>query len=336
MRTNQRKDSILPDRIEVVEDKKVNEEILMNELHVVIPVFARDDVFETVAFLRAQDYASGLYFIVIDNGNDAELSSRLKMLAGEDCEVISFPENRGGSAAYIAGVETAMKRTPQSPYIWLLDDDAKPNGRTLPALLDTMERLVAENPRIGSVGSTVVGAGDNDRIVECGAMFSLLLSRAFPRLAGCRLSVLGNKVVPVDYAAACSLLVNTAAVEACGFWEDVFIHFDDIEWGLRVTKKGWRNYATTASTVEHPEFKPEKAGPWVCYFDSRNMLWLASKSNRFYVAVARFKDWVKNLRSLLTGHHVERIAYRKLAHADFKAGIRRNRNEVIAAVTGGR
>ena len=297
---------------------------------IVIPVFAREDVFKTVRFLRSQDYASKLHFVIIDNGNAAELSRRLAALAGDDCRVIRFEENRGGSAAYIAGMDFARRNYPESPYVWLLDDDAKPNVRTLPALLETMEKLVAENPQTASVGSAVVGTGDNDRIVECGAMFSLLLSRAFPQLAGCRLSDRGSVVVPVDYAAACSLLVNTAAVEACGFWED------DIEWGLRVTKKGWRNYATTISTVEHPEFKPEKAGPWVCYFDSRNMLWLASKSNRFYVAVARFKDWVKNLKSLLCGRHIERIAYRKLAHADFKAGIRRTRNEVIAAVTGWR
>lgn len=303
---------------------------------VIIPVFGREDVFETVARLRLQEYAAQLRFVVIDNGNEPGLSMRLAALAGEDCHVVRFEENHGGSAAYIAGMDFARRNCPESPYVWLLDDDAKPDGRTLPALVETMDRLVAENPRTASVGSAVVSVNDDDRIIECGAMFSLLLSRAFPKFAGRRLSECRGRTVCVDYAAACSLLVNVAAVTECGFWEDVFIHFDDIEWGLRVQKAGWRNYATTISTVAHPKFNPEKAGPWVCYFDSRNMLWLASKSNWFYVAVARFKDWVKNLRSLLTGHHIERIAYRKLAHADFKAGIRRNRNEVIAAVTGGR
>ena len=148
------------------------------------------------------------------------------------------------------------------------------------------------------------------------------------------MSDVGSRILRVDYAAACSLLVNVAAVEACGFWGDVFIHFDDIEWGLRVTKAGWRNYATTTSTVVHPEFDPEKAGPWVCYFDSRNMLWLASTYGWLHVAAARFKDTLKNLRARLTGRHRERIPYRQLAHADFKAGIRRTRAEVIAAVAG--
>ena len=299
---------------------------------VVVPVFGREDVFETIAKLRSQEYAAQMRFVVIDNGNETGLSARLASLAGEDCHVVRFEENRGGSAAYIAGMDFARKNYPESPYVWLLDDDAKPNAGTLPALVETMERLVAENPRTASIGSTVVSAKDRDRIVECGASFSPFLGHAFPKLAGRRLSAIGHRTVPVDYAAACSLLVNVAAVEACGFWEDVFIHFDDIEWGLRVTKAGWRNYATTTSTVVHPEFDPEKAGPWVCYFDSRNMLWLASRYGRLHVVAAKFKDFLKNLRARITGRHRERIPYRQLAYADFKTGIRRTRAEVIAAV----
>ena len=301
---------------------------------IVIPVFGRKDVFETIALLRSQAYAAQLRFIVIDNGNEADLSARLVSLAGEDCRVVRFDENRGGSAAYIAGMETARREHPESPYVWLLDDDAKPNAETLPALVEEMDRLIAEDPRTASVGSTVVSAKDSDCIVECGASFSPLLGHAFPKFSMRRLSAVGKQTIRVDYAAACSLLVNVAAVEACGFWEDVFIHFDDIEWGLRVTKVGWRNYATTASTVVHPEFDPEKAGPWVCYFDSRNMLWLASKYGPLHVAAAKFKDFLKNLRANLTGRHRERIPYRQLAHADFKAGVRRTRAEIISAIAG--
>ena len=301
---------------------------------VVIPVYGREDVFLTVAMLRSQEYAGSLRFIVIDNGNGPELSAHLAALDGDDCRIIRFEENRGGSAAYIAGMDFARKSYPESCYVWLLDDDAKPNAGTLPALVEATDRLVAENPRTASVGSTVVSVKDADRIVECGASFSPLLGHAFPKLAGCSFAGVGHRTLSVDYAAACSLLVNVAAVEFCGFWEDVFIHFDDIEWGLRVTKAGWRNYATTASTVVHPEFDPEKAGPWVCYFDSRNMLWLASKYGPLHVAAAKFKDFLKDLRARFTGRHRERIPYRKLAHADFKAGVRRTRAEVISAVEG--
>ena len=155
---------------------------------VVIPVFGREDVFETVARLRSQGYAAGLRFVIVDNGNEPTLSARLAALAGMDCHIVRFEANRGGSAAYIAGMDFARRNYPESSYVWLLDDDAKPNAETLPSLVETMDRLVAENPRTASVGSTVVSAKDPDRIVECGASFSPLLGHAFPKLGGCRLS----------------------------------------------------------------------------------------------------------------------------------------------------
>ena len=301
---------------------------------VIIPVFGREDVFGTIALLRSQTYAANLRFIVIDNGNGPELSARLAALAGDDCRVVRFDENRGGSAAYIAGMDFARKNYPESNYVWLLDDDARPNPRTLPVLVETMDRLLRTGEKVASVGSTMVDKADPDRIIECGAAFVLLLGQVFAHLRGRRLHRVGSRTLRVGYAAAFSLLVNVQAVEACGFWEDVFIHLDDIEWGLRVSKAGWRNYATTASTVVHPKGGPNKAGAWVCYYDSRNLLWLAAKYGPVYVLAAKARDFLKNLRGWLMGHRRERIPYRKLAHADFKAGIRRTRAEVISAVEG--
>ncbi len=298
---------------------------------VVIPVYGRDDVFSTVAMLRQCEYASCLRFIVIDNGNGCELSTRLAALAGEDCSVIRFGENRGGSAAYIKGVETAIGEYPESPYVWLLDDDAKPNAETLPALVATMEGLVAENPRTASVGSTVLNVDNSDCIIECGARYNALIGLRRPQLAGRSISRVGRQTLRVDYSAACSLLVNVSAVRECGFWEDVFIHLDDIEWCVRVQSRGWLNYATTASTVIHPEGGVTKSGSWICYFDSRNQLWLAAKYGRVNVAFAYVKDLIKDVRDILAGN-ASRIRYRRLAHADFKVGIRRTRAEVISAV----
>ena len=62
------------------------------------------------------------------------------------------------------------------------------------------------------------------------------------------------------------------------------------------------------------------------------MLWLASKYGWLHVVAARLKDRLKNLRARITGRHRERIPYRQLAHADFKAGIRRTRAEVITMI----
>ncbi|MBR2839197.1 MAG: glycosyltransferase family 2 protein [Kiritimatiellae bacterium] len=304
----------------------------MTPVSVVIPVYGREDALSTVPFLLGQPYADSLRVVVVDNGNAAALSARLKALESDRVDVVSFPENRGGSAAYIAGMQAVRRAHPECRFVWLLDDDAKPNADTLPALVRAMEGLLAGCPRTASVGSTVVSEADPGQIVECGASFSVLLGHAFPKLAGRRLSDVGSRTIGVCYAAACSLLVNVAAVEECGFWEDVFIHLDDIEWGLRVSKAGWRNFATTDSTVVHPEFDPEKAGPWVCYFDARNQYWLAAKHGMAAVLSAWAKNALKNAVDGCRARHRRRIAARRLAWRDFRAGVRRSRAQVEEAL----
>ena len=300
----------------------------MNTIPVIIPVYGRENVFATPRRLRA--YASPLRFLVIDNGNAPGLAQRLAALAGADCEVIRFEENRGGSAAYIAGMKRAMEL--EGDFVWLLDDDAEPNERTLPQLVKAMELCLSENQKTASVGSAVIGVEHPGIITECGAFFSPLFGHAKACLGGKRLSDVGDRIVNVDYSAACSLLVNKAAVRECGFWEDVFIHFDDIEWGLRVRRAGWRNCATTASTVVHPDFHGyDEKRCWMTYFDARNKYWLAAKYGPVHVALARFKNYLFDLRARRSGRLLDSIIYRRLAWLDYRAGIRRTRVEVVTS-----
>ena len=175
----------------------------MTPVSVVIPVYGRDDALATEPFLLGQPYADFLWIAVVDNGNAAERSARIRALASDRVEVVSFPENRGGSAAYMAGMETVRRRWPECRYVWLLDDDAQPNAETLPALVETMDALLARDRRTASVGSAVVSAKSPGRIVECGATYSVLLGHAFPKLAGLSLESVGRRTVRVDYAAAC-------------------------------------------------------------------------------------------------------------------------------------
>ena len=229
--------------------------------------------------------------------------------------MIRFEKNRGGSAAYIAGMKRALEL--EGDYVWLLDDDAKPNDRTLPELVAAMDSLLAKNVKVASVGSAVIAEGE---MIECGCRFSKLLGHSTP----CRSIGLNE----VDYSAACSLLVNKAAVRECGFWEDVFIHFDDIEWGLRVKDAGWHNFATSASKVEHPRFLPDKAGDWIAYYDARNQFWLGAKYGMAPLVAAYLKNSVKNIIDLLRRKHIARIRYRRLAWRDYLDGVGRMRDEL--------
>ncbi|MEZ5671363.1 MAG: hypothetical protein R3E08_02885 [Thiotrichaceae bacterium] len=49
-----------------------------------------------------------------------------------------------------------------------------------------------------------------------------------------------NSQMDVEYVAAASLLIRAQVAKKAGLWRDYFIHFDDVEWCLRIGKMGHR------------------------------------------------------------------------------------------------
>lgn len=241
----------------------------------VVPVYGREDVFTTVTFLRQQVYADKLSFVIVDNGNGVELSEKLAGLAGKDCEVVRLDRNTGGSGAFRAGMTKAMEKS-ECGNIWLLDDDALVNERTLPALIEEWDLLVAEGRNPGAIGSAMLGRMMPDRIIEVGSAISRLTSKQCPRFHGLTLTEVGLRTDRVEYVAAASLLTSAEVLRSVGIFEDVFIHFDDIEWCFRVAAAGYGVYATTKSSVNHME-SGAKVSDWIFYYNYRNRLWFLKR-----------------------------------------------------------
>ena len=248
----------------------------MADIAVIIPVFGREDVFTTIGFLRGTNEAVRLLFIVIDNGNAPALSERLATLAAPDCEVVRLPTNRGGSGAYRAGMMRAMEMEGIA-YLWLLDDDAMPNEKTLPGLLSVFQEEGARGGKpVGAVGSAMLGKAFPFKVTEVGSSVRTWRGGMKRRLWAKDIRDLGDRTDDVDFCAAASLLASREAVEKAGIFADIFIHWDDIDWCYRVREAGFRVMATTRSTVNHPE-DTGKASEWIIYYDVRNSLWFARR-----------------------------------------------------------
>lgn len=247
---------------------------------VIIPVYRREDVFVTVGLLRKWPIDCHLRILVVDNGNAPELSERLGTLADDDCEVIRLESNQGGAGAYRAGMLAALKT--DAEYLWLLDDDALPNERTLPGLLSVFEEEVAKGcAPAGVVGSAMLGRLRPTHVTEIGCHVSRLTGLMQRYFEGEDIDALGDRVFPVDYCAAASFLVQREVVEKIGVFEDVFIHQDDVDFCFRVWEAGYRVLATTRSTVSHPE-DTGKFALWLFYFDMRNKRWMVDRHLPWY------------------------------------------------------
>lgn len=242
---------------------------------VVIPVFARDEVFLTIQELRSHPPKGfHLSFIIVDNGNDEPLANRLATLKGKDCQVLRVPQNVGGSGAFRLGMLSAVEA--KTTFCWLLDDDALVTGETLTALYQAFIDLAQAGKPVGIVGSSILGRANPNFVTAIGFRMNPLTGKLVQRYHGADFRELPQHTVPVDYVAAASLLVRHAVLEQVGPFADIFIHYDDADWCYRVREAGYAVYATTRSVIHHMEWQ-HKFVPWILYYDTRNLLWFLNR-----------------------------------------------------------
>ncbi len=206
--------------------------------------------------------------VVVDNGST---DGSIEMLRGKYpwVEVIQNLENLGGTGGFNRGMTYGLNHPAGYEFFWLLDNDVIVQPGAFEGLMQPMR----DDPRVGLVGSTVLLLDDPDHAQEVGAL--LPWSEGSPvRIAEGKFSALCRpQVFEADYSASCSLLARVAAVRDVGIWDPAFfVMWDDMEWGIRFRRGGWRVVATTESQVRHESFHDRRALiPAVGgYFWSRN------------------------------------------------------------------
>jgi GT2 family glycosyltransferase len=157
-------------------------------------------------------------------------------------------------------------------YYWLLDNDVVVSKDALKHLVDVLQ----ENEEIAIAGSQMCQLDNPEVTNEIGAYVDfhygyLILNRHLTRK---RNNMTG--IYDVDYVAAASMLVRADVAKRAGLWEDFFIHFDDVDWCLRIKKMGYRIVGVSESVIWHLS-AIEKPVTWQQYYDVRNMLYLLTK-----------------------------------------------------------
>jgi len=249
----------------------------MKNICTVIPSFNNAGLVSTLLEqLRRLPEFNRISVTVVDNGSSDGTSERIEKQF-PFVELIRLSENRGGSGGFIAGVNHVMKKNPD--YIWMLDDDAEINEQTLSELLKAVEDLDRSGTRWGAVGSMMANLNDPENVTETGAALDWRACRFRPCDSARPITRIKAEVKAVEYCAAASLLTRPAVVKQVGFFEDVFIHYDDVDWCLRLRKAGLPVYCATASIIWHPSRKNAPV-TWVRYYDARNFIWLCRRHNR--------------------------------------------------------
>jgi len=202
--------------------------------------------------------------------------------------------NLGGTGGFNTGLKYAFDM-PEGvyDYIWLLDNDVVVHSRALIELV----KLLDENTDAGVAGSTMMQLDYPWRINEMGSFLNrnngeLILNHHHKEILSWeetpidklldvdieQISELSkyNSYIDADYVAATSLLVRFDVAKEAGLWMNFFIHYDDVEWCLRVARNGYRIMASTRSVIWHLSAEA-KVPTWILYYDNRNLLYLLQK-----------------------------------------------------------
>ncbi len=234
-----------------------------------------------------------LDILVIDNASNDGTVEALKTQF-DDIQIIENSENIGGTGGFNTGLAWAFEQ-PESrfDFLWLLDNDVVVHKDALTELVAELE----QNPEVAVAGSTMMQLDFPWRINEMGAFVDkgsgrLIFNRHHEEIPSWQGKPFRDLLVDeadltqqlvycqnsmdVDYVAAASLLIRAPVAKKTGLWMDFFIHFDDVEWCLRIEKAGHRIVVSAKSLIWHVS-AVAKVPSWVLYYDNRNVLYLLEK-----------------------------------------------------------
>jgi GT2 family glycosyltransferase len=169
--------------------------------------------------------------------------------ADYDIVLIENAANYGYGGGARRGIQFAATRD-ACDVIWLLNNDARINEQTFPAL---HSRLMAD-PKLGFVGSVIRYYEQPDRL-QCfgGIVIYPLLGKASLYKKNSHISQLSEcDESKIDSLMGASMAFRKEIVEDIGTLEDAyFIYSEEIDWQLRAKRKGWKIGVEPTSHIFH-------------------------------------------------------------------------------------
>lgn len=279
---------------------------------------------ECIASLRAQTFPLN-EIIVVNNDSTDGTADWLKSQA--DITAI-HQGNLGSSGGQYTGIKKAVEGG--ADWIWCMDDDAMPYD-------DALQKLIphCNTEKVAALACTVLDNEGNISRMHRGYFNYKALGRNF----GCEAlpQIEYHKTtVKIGYATFVGMMISKKAVDEAGLpKKDIFLHFDDIEYSLRLRETG-KILLVPESKILHKEkasdhfymreifgkprmrIKFEKL--WLRFYVIRNVTWGVKKyyGNKWDTFFILFGYLLKSLAGIILfdDHKIKRIRFFIAAFSD--------------------
>jgi len=253
-----------------------------------------DDVLENINSLKNQDYPN-FEIIVVDSGSTDDSVNTLNQIQG--IHFISLDHNVGPAIAR----NIAMKQS-SGDFLFFLDSDAYlQNQDSLTKLVNKME----SDPTIGILGCKVLNYDDH-------SIDQWIYSQPMETHEN-------QEFETYSFSTAGGMVRTDVAKKIAGFWEDLFMCNEEVDFSIRVLRAGYRILYFPDVSVYH-KASPEGRIPSnsFLYYQIRNWIWI------FYRYYPSWQCW-KNIMVYICVYTAKGIANFKLtsSFAGIFAGLHR-------------
>ncbi len=207
-----------------------------------------EDTVECIGSLKKQIYPN-YKIVIVDNGSTDGSEELLKK---------EFPEltiiQTGANSGYAGGMNAGIRHVlaSRAEYTILLNNDTT----VAPDFAVELVKAAREEKTAGLLSSKIYFYDRPEVLWYAGASFNTLLGwgrhRGYDQLDDGRF----DAVEETQRACGCSMMVTREFCERVGLLnEEFFCYFEDVDWGLRATKNGFKVLYVPASRVWHKGFK---------------------------------------------------------------------------------
>ena len=225
-----------------------------------------------------------LKIILIDNSDDPDVFENLKETFQNSSKIILLKnkKNIGFSKAVNQGIKIAIDN--MADYILLLNDDAYLDKECINHLINALEN--DKNAMLA--GPTIFYHKFMNRVWHTGGFFNKILGNIKIPFK--------NKVInyeylkkfnpqEVDFLTGCVLMIKKEAVEKVGFFdEDLFFYGEDLDYSIRVKKKGYKLLWVPYAFAWHDiDIEKGRTNPFVMYNLAKSNIIVRKKNfNKYY------------------------------------------------------
>lgn len=204
---------------------------------------------------------------VVDNASTDGSAEYLKSKFGDEIQLICNIENLGGSGGFNTGIKEAIKGNFE--FMMLLDNDVILSEDCVENCLSIMNHY----DDIGMLGCEILKMDYPDRIQEFGPTINYDTMNFELNHGG----EIDNGQLPdlfdCDYVPACAMMIRKEVVEAIGLMpQENFIYYDDITWGVRCHRAGYRVVVTSLAKAWHKGGAAINPTTFASYYLNRNKI----------------------------------------------------------------